>query len=434
MTIDPRRAKLLDSLVNDAFDFTVTIRDDFTIGFASEGLSRALGRPAAEYLGEQVADHVHPDDLDRALLHLNGWSGADAPGGVTMFRFRCADGSWRPFDVTAATVTDGVDSFLAVYCRPVDYQAATDEILFQLLNGGTREQALRPVLDVFSWDVNGSHVAIAWHEPGEGQRHVSTGLPIELTGADPSPGRWWHHARTHGQPVLQLDHDDLDPYRAALAFEHGAGGCWVVPVPDAAGDHPALITVWTRPEIGRPDGHAYGMTIAEAYVELILRWASQVEALTEAARRDPLTEIPNRTALFERLEQPLGGGALLYCDLDRFKPINDTHGHQAGDRVLCEVAKRIQAACRPRDLVARIGGDEFVVAAPGASPSDATAMATAILDAVSQPIEVEDGLVTIGVTVGIAHDPDDLGEHLLSAADHALITAKAHERGTVRWA
>ena len=434
----PSRAALYESLVEDAFDFMVTIRSDFSIAFVSSGVQDRLGRRRDEYLGVSVADFLHPEDLDRALLQMSGWDNGRAPGGTTTFRLRHQDGTYLPFDVTAGRVTDGAEDYLAVYARPVDYQLATDQVLRQLLHGGSRADALRPVLDVFSWEVNDSRIAIAWHEPGVGHQYVSTGLPPELTGAAAEPAPAWAQARATGEPVLDLDRSLLDPETEALADALGQGGYWVVPVPDAGSDVPALITVWAREEVGRPDGHAYGVQMAHSYIELILRWAQHLHALEAAALRDPLTGLANRKALFDALSSGSTNGALLFCDLDRFKPVNDEHGHRAGDEVLCQTAHRIEGAVRSGDLVARTGGDEFVVLAPDITLEQAAALAQRIRSAVAEPTSIPsaDGAVavTIGVTIGVAHAADAFSEATLHGADQALVMAKANARGTARWA
>ena len=430
----PDRAALYESLVEDAFDFTVAIREDFTVGFVSAGIVDRLGRPREAYVDRSVADYVHPDNLGRALLHMIGWGNGNAPGGTTTFRLQHANGTFRPYDITAALVTDGTDSYLAVSCRPNDYQMATDAVLAQLLAGGSLEAAIRPVLDVFSWEVNDTHIAIAWYEEERGHQMVSTGLPAELTGASDDPARAWALARSTGEPVLDLGRELLEPELSELADSLGRGDYWVVPVPDAGTDVPALVTVWSRREVGRPDGHGYGMSIANSYLELILQWSHHTQALHRAAFQDALTGLANRKALFDALETGATNAALLFCDLDHFKPVNDQHGHAAGDEVLRQIAHRISAAVRAGDLVARTGGDEFVVLAPDITLEQVAALAQRIRAAVAEPTHLPSGTVTVGVTIGVAHAAEVLTEATLAGADQALMLAKANARGTVRWA
>jgi diguanylate cyclase (GGDEF)-like protein/PAS domain S-box-containing protein len=430
---DGATPSLLTSLVQDAFLFIAAIRADLTVEFASQPITRLLGHDPVEMRGRSVADYLHPDDVERALLQVSGWERHGAPSGTTSFRLRHADGRWLGFDVTAATVGDGDDSYIAVYCTPVDYQHATDRVLARLLGGGTRADAIEPVLDVFAWELNDARIAIAWTEPDGERRFASTGLPAELSGVAGHDDDPWAHARTTGEPLLAVDQDQLDPALRRLAAEHGRGGLWVVPVGD---DEPerAVITVWSPLDGPRPDGHAYGMSVAITYVELILRWSRQTEQLERAARRDPLTGLANRRALFDALESGDAHGALLFCDLDHFKPINDALGHAAGDEALRQIARRLEQAVRATDLVARTGGDEFVVLAPDIGLEQAAALAQRIRSAVAEPTEVDGHLVQVGVTIGVAYATDVLSEATLGGADQALTRAKARDRGTVRWA
>lgn len=433
-TPDDGPSPLLTSLVEDAFQFVVAIRADLTVEFASRPITRLLGHEPRDLRDRPVTDFVHPDDLERALLHVSGWERFGTPGGTTSFRLRHLDGSWHGFDVTAAAVHDGERSYLAVYCTPVDYQHATDQVLARLLDGATRSEALEPVLDVFSWEINDARVAIAWTEPDGTRRSVSTGLPAELSGEVGHADDPWSIARSTGEAFLDIDQSRLDPSLRRLASEHGRGGLWVVPLADGGDPERAVITVWSPAGGPRPDGHAYGMSVAQTYVELILRWSRQVALLEAAARRDPLTGVANRRALFEALDASGAGGALLFCDLDQFKPINDALGHAAGDEALRQIARRLEHAVRASDLVARTGGDEFVVLAPDIGLEQAAALAQRIRAAVAEPAQIGDHVVQVGVTIGVAYATDVLSEATLGGADQALTRAKARDRGTVRWA
>lgn len=154
-----------------------------------------------------------------------------------------------------------------------------------------------------------------------------------------------------------------------------------------------------------------------------------------AALHDPLTGLPNRRLLYQRLERAFafywqtgGGLAVLFIDLDGFKPVNDIYGHDAGDQALRESADRIRRCARVEDSVARFGGDEFVILAGGvAGPEDAAAVARRCIQAFQPEIPVRDGVsVRVGASVGIAiagkvfRDVDAL----IRAADEAMYVAK----------
>ncbi|MEZ5141118.1 MAG: GGDEF domain-containing protein [Acidimicrobiales bacterium] len=166
--------------------------------------------------------------------------------------------------------------------------------------------------------------------------------------------------------------------------------------------------------------------------------------MLHAALHDTLTGIPNRSHFFERLGETMASRdeaaapvAVLYLDLDGFKPVNDTHGHAAGDAVLREVSDRIGGALRPDDIVARLGGDEFAVLCSGvADAREATAIAERLIDAVTRPISLPGADVQVGVSIGVAvdHGARVPAEQLLEAADGALYDAKASGKGVWRLA
>ena len=162
------------------------------------------------------------------------------------------------------------------------------------------------------------------------------------------------------------------------------------------------------------------------------------EKLRYAARHDALTGLPNRTLLREHVEETLARMqseapfAVMCLDLDRFKEVNDTLGHAAGDHLLIEASRRLRAHLREGDMLARLGGDEFAVLAGGLADADAAAaLAGALVESLSPPFFLEGERVEIGVSVGVAFGPRDGARHddLMRAADMALYEAKGAGRG-----
>ncbi len=161
--------------------------------------------------------------------------------------------------------------------------------------------------------------------------------------------------------------------------------------------------------------------------------------MRQLATHDYLTGLPNRLLLYEHLDQALARHhrlgqtvALLYLDLDRFKPINDELGHHVGDAVIVTLADRIHAVVRDTDTPARIGGDEFAVLVEG---FDTTALlvrvAERLIESISEPITVDGVIVHVGVSIGIVAADRDTTEadQLLTRADSAMYEAKARGRG-----
>ena len=164
-----------------------------------------------------------------------------------------------------------------------------------------------------------------------------------------------------------------------------------------------------------------------------------IEGLNHASQHDELTGLPNRRLFYDRLENALarvrrsqGCMALLYLDLDKFKEVNDVHGHAAGDALLQEMARRLKGCVRDSDTVARIGGDEFVVLleSAGTAANPAAAVAAKIRDALGCPVRTGEQALTVLPSIGIAHYPEHgtSAEALIRHADEAMYQAKRSGR------
>ncbi len=167
------------------------------------------------------------------------------------------------------------------------------------------------------------------------------------------------------------------------------------------------------------------------------------QRIGELAHYDLLTGCANRELFRDRLAQALAMAdrsgysvALLYCNIDRFKEVNELYGHSIGDRLLVELANRLRTRLRDTDTLARLGGDEFAIIQPRIEAHDDAAMlAGRLLGALAEPFEIDRQQILIGMTVGIALHPENstTGETLLRAADIALRRGKQEARGTLHF-
>lgn len=190
----------------------------------------------------------------------------------------------------------------------------------------------------------------------------------------------------------------------------------------------ALVALFARERRGR--------------LKTTLALARTRKALLFQTLHDPVTGLANRRALADRLEQALLGLrrrrdhiALLFIDLDDFKGVNDTYGHETGDRVLVEVGCRLKAIAREGDTVARFGGDEFVILCLDTdSDSRGVTVGHRLLDTLKVPLHIDGHTIKMGGSLGIAttNDPDIGSSHLLRQADMSMYEAKRSGRGCLR--
>ena len=191
----------------------------------------------------------------------------------------------------------------------------------------------------------------------------------------------------------------------------------------------------TRRERSQLTAYAGALAVALCNARLHAQVCGQAERSAHAALHDPLTGLPNRSLLRSHLDVARGehpAFAVLLLDLDQFKPVNDVHGHEAGDEVLRVTAARLRGALRPADVVARLGGDEFAVLVQ--DPADLRGLARRLETVVSAPIAIGAATVSVGASIGSAVHPLDgtSFEGLLHAADADMYRVKRSRSARAR--
>lgn len=242
-------------------------------------------------------------------------------------------------------------------------------------------------------------------------------------------------AAFHAREVIVVDTERDERWRSfrELARAHGLRACWSVPVLDAADAVLGTFALYYTEPRSPTDAELQLIRTASRLAALAIERHRGREELRRLTTRDPLTDLPNRALLLDRLGQALARSlrtgsdvAVASCDLDDFKLVNESLGHDAGDWVLCQVAQRLSAAVRPGDTVARFGGDEFVVVAEGVTAGGARALADRLHAALAAPLVHPDGAehsVSASVGVALARAGSDAAD-ALRRADSALHDAK----------
>ena len=185
-----------------------------------------------------------------------------------------------------------------------------------------------------------------------------------------------------------------------------------------------------------------GTTAVQVVIRDVTEKKKQDEYIRYLALHDKLTGLPNRELLANRVSKAMARrgrdklrNAVIYLDLDGFKPINDTLGHDAGDKALQEIAVRLKDSIRGSDTAARIGGDEFVILLEGVNGLDEiSAVAERVLDAINEPVNICEHEFLVGASLGVSIYPDDSKDHsdLMCMADKAMYYVK--ETGKNRYA
>jgi diguanylate cyclase len=332
--------------------------------------------------------------------------------------------------VLGPAVTSGIGSLrliLAAAAYPVVDLLALFAIARALLRG-TGRAARRPltllgggVLSLFLGDAflgyDQAHVSAVARTPWQ----FACWLTMHFLLAAGAVELWRQAAR----PVTAAD-----PVRrsAATKIPYAAVGAGYLLMAMAAA-HPTKPLIWAGLVVG-------GMGLTG---QVLLRQVIAQRESAEAAETDALTGLANRARLHRTLSRAAGAGrpvAVLLVDLNGFKQVNDTLGHQAGDGLLVAVAEAMRTAVRPGDLVARLGGDEFaVVVQPVTSAADAYGLAQRIVDAVAGPFVVGDLLMTSSASIGVAVGDDDArsADVLLRRADLAMYEQKRSGGGWRPW-
>jgi len=249
--------------------------------------------------------------------------------------------------------------------------------------------------------------------------------------------------------LVQLAESQLDGQHVSIVLPDDAAtpppgwqACWSAPI--VSHNDAVLGSVVIHAPVPRlPNARdRHGIESVARLAGIAIERQRSEQRIRHMAHHDELTGLPNRALLNDRLAQALGQAhrtgrplALLFLDLDGFKYINDSLGHEVGDRLLRTVAGRLQAIVRSGDTVARLGGDEFVVMLVDLEQAgDAAAVAHQIVQALSRPLRADDRTLHVTVSLGVATYPadGDSAELLLKHADAAMYRAKAHGRNGVQ--
>ncbi|MES9825283.1 MAG: EAL domain-containing protein [Candidatus Thiodiazotropha endolucinida] len=412
------------------------------------------------YEEDELAHHldtwaslVHPDDQDRVLKTVEDHLSGNADSFEVEMRMRHKDGHEvvvlsRAFLVNRASdgkairlVGTHVD--ITERKKTESYIAKNAEILEMIATGKPAPVIYDQIALMYEGRHLGMRCSMLELEDGKLLHGGAPSLPKEycdaVHGLEYGPSVGSCGTSTYNGHRVLVENIETDPKWAKIkhiALPHGMRCCWSEPIKNSSGkvlgafgmyyNHPAL-----------PNDEELEDLISAARLAGIVMERDQAQKrIRELAYKDELTGLASRVRFYQQLEESIKTSnrsgrrfALLYVDLDDFKGVNDSLGHDAGDLLLKDIAKCLKSVSREIDFVARLSGDEFCIIVKDVDDDYAAAhVAQRCLDMISEPIELSARKFTPSCSIGIAHYPDD-GEDLstmLKAADTSLYSAKEH--------
>lgn len=408
------------------------------------GFGGFFGLDLGSQIGASVFDFVAPDDIDELATYFAESTDHTGDELALTLPFRVglvgSDGLAQPVDIIPTGYQDpsGSQGWLVVIV-PIALSTAATRSLDAEMAGASRQQVRELLTEELAVDNEsyGSRWFLIDLDDVTAET-VTTSRPEDQPMAqalrDAIQAGWGPWAPMDPGEASAMRVADLDPAITALAAPRAWRRVVVAPVHADERCVAAYVQFSRVPDTLALDEVAANVQariqrLVDVTALLITRWHDR-DLLVAAATRDPLTGLANRDAFATALAGAPVPAAVLYIDLDRFKAINDQWGHQVGDQVLVEAARRVRGASGPDALVARLGGDEFVVHLPGATIRVAHEVAERVTAAVAEPMP-DDGPPQVTISVGLATVDGDGDGDAVDLADRAMLRAKQEGRARV---
>jgi diguanylate cyclase (GGDEF)-like protein/PAS domain S-box-containing protein len=434
----------------------------------NENFTKVFGYPRED--GDRTVkswyDATHPDDRDRVEAGMRRLIASGGESWSDEYRFRRRDGSYAEVLDRGHVIRDGAGKAVRMIGAMEDVtsrkegeekmrkQALQQRLIAEfgqwvLASTGVADVLNRAVelvsatlkadyCSVLELDTDGKQLlfkaAAGWPAEWVGQRTV----PVR-------PGNRIEFALSHREPVITKDYEDKEEetrFSPSPLLQFGVRSGVEVPIFGTAGTFGILSAHALKPRRFGEDDLSFLQSVANILALAIERKGAE-ERLAYLAQFDALTALPNRHLFHDRLLQTMAQGrrsgnpmAVLYIDLDRFKLVNDTQGHGAGDKLLKEAAARLTQCIRSGDTMGRFGGDEFgAVLSDLAKPGDASIVAQKMIDALARPFDLDGHETYVTASVGITLFPADSEEAgaLIMNADTAMYRAKEQGRNTYQY-
>jgi diguanylate cyclase (GGDEF)-like protein/PAS domain S-box-containing protein len=427
-------------LVQHSSDMVVVLDAE---GVVQDVLPSATTPPMHLRAGRPIIAAAHPEDVATITSRLDRL--VASPGSADAMTWRAADeeGSWRNLETVATNLLDdpavgGVvlnSRDITERERAAALVTGQAEVLGTISRRAPLEETVRALAAAVAAQTPGAGFTVVLLD-GEGAttRTLGAPLPVGLVPAvtaalAPEP------EAQGGRRYLVVDDVEADERWSSLLGASAVRALWAAPIDrsDGGGRLGLVVLHFDGPRVpDEPD-----VRVLESSADLALIAVEAVaaqEQLVHQATHDALTGLPNRLLFLDRTSVALSrlnrsslSVAVLFLDLDRFKTVNDSLGHDVGDRLLVALARRLEQVMRPADTVARFGGDEFTILCEDIDgQEEAAAIATRVREVVAEPVSLEGHDLWVTASIGIAStaDPGRAASELVEDADAAMYRAK----------
>ncbi len=411
-----RAERWLRSVVQNSSDLIAIFEEDGTIRYVSPAVERILGYRPEELVGTAIFDHLHPQDVERASRRFAEALKDSLVMPPAELRIRAVDDSWRYMETILNNLLDNPDvRGIVGNARDVTERKEAEEALKE------SEERFRVLAE------NAQDLIFRYRlKPAPGFEYVSPsattmiGYTPEEHYADPELGLKIVHPDDRHLIEEMLRHPEA-PITIRWLCKDGT-------------------VIWAEQRNKPLYDEAGELVVIEGISRDVTEHKALEERLQHQALHDPLTDLPNRQLFVDRLGQALRRtgrrrkrqAAVLFMDLDNFKVINDSLGHELGDQLLVAVAERLRGLMRPEDTLARLGGDEFTILIEDVEdPADTVRVVERITEDLREPFVIEGRELFVRASVGIAlRDAYQKSpEELLRDADVAMYRAKEEAAG-----
>jgi diguanylate cyclase (GGDEF)-like protein/PAS domain S-box-containing protein len=433
------------ALLQGATDLIFAIDRSGTFVFAAPGVSSVLGFVPEDLIGRTVAEFVHPEDRN-ASAYLYSGDGALAGGSRRpILRFRHADGTWRRLHVMRTVTGANTAKSVIFSCRDLSDENSVAELLTEqtlllerIARGAPVAETLKGVEQVALRRLRDGCIVVGYFDPDED--FVSVGPMV-----DPSLLHVLDRVGITRLPSSRRSVDHETGFRRNDGWDSvlraASGGLyatvWVNDLMSSGGSLTGRVSFLREHDRDLTGDELDVLGVVTDLASIAVERYDLHARLAHGALHDELTGLPNRRFLLGRMKSLFQSDhasvGLLFVDLDRFKLINDSLGHDVGDQLLQDLAERFRRTVREVDLVARVGGDEFVVVCPDLDDVDAVAaVAHRITEALQSPVDLPGGRVVVSASVGVVH-VTGTGDAtaVLQDADLAMYEAKQQGRNRV---